>query len=45
MPSDTPFEELMRTAKDTQNWLVVASTQSQGSFYTLGDIDYTPMGL
>lgn len=39
------FEELMRTAKDTQNWLVVASKQSQGSFYTLGDISYTPMGL
>ena len=39
------FEELMRTAKDTQNWLVVASNASNGSFYTLGDIDYTPMGL
>lgn len=39
------FEELMRTAKDTQNWLVTASGQSSGSFYTLGDIDYSPMGL
>lgn len=39
------FEELMRTAQDTQNWLVVASNQNQGSFYTLGDIDYSAMGL
>lgn len=39
------FEELMRTAKDTQNWLVYASSQSNGSYYTLGDVEYTPMGL
>ena len=39
------FEEMMRTAKDTQNWLVVASKQNGGSFYTLGDIEYTTFGL
>lgn len=39
------FEELMRTAKDTQNWLVTASGQNSGSFYTLGDIDYSTFGL
>jgi hypothetical protein len=35
----------MRTAQDTQNWLVIASNQNEGSFYTLGDIDYSAMGL
>jgi hypothetical protein len=39
------FDEIMRTAKNTQNWLVYSSQQQGGSFYTLGDIDYTPMGL
>ncbi|MCC6584774.1 MAG: hypothetical protein IT271_13805 [Chitinophagales bacterium] len=39
------FEEMMRTAKDTQNWLVTSSKMTGGSFYTLGDIDYTYMGL
>ena len=39
------FEEIMRTAKDTQNWLAYSSKEQQGSFYTLGDIEYTPVGL
>ena len=39
------FDELMRTAQNTQNWLVIASNQNEGSFYTLGDIDYSAMGL
>ena len=36
---------MMRTAKDTQNWLVTASKMSGGSFYTLGDIEYSAFGL
>lgn len=40
------FDELMRTAQDTQKIeLVIASNQNEGSFYTLGDIDYSAMGL
>jgi hypothetical protein len=39
------MEEMMRTAKDTQNWLVTASKMSGGSFYTLGDIEYSAFGL
>ena len=39
------MEEMMRTAKDTQNWLVTASKMSGGSFYTLGDIEYSALGL
>ena len=38
------FESIMRTAKDTQNWLYVSS-QNGGSGYSLGNIDYTPIGL
>ena len=39
------LDEMMRTAKDTQNWLVTSSQTSGGSFYTLGDIDYSAIGL
>ncbi|MCB9034366.1 MAG: hypothetical protein H6553_11045 [Chitinophagales bacterium] len=39
------FEQLMRTAKDTQNWLVYSSEQQDASLYTLGDLEYTTMGL
>lgn len=39
------FDQMMRTAQDTQNWLVYSSKETAGSFYTLGDIEYTPMGL
>lgn len=39
------LEVLMRTAKDTQNWLVYSTKEQGGSFYTLGDIEYSPMGL
>ncbi|MEZ4879804.1 MAG: hypothetical protein R2801_06545 [Chitinophagales bacterium] len=39
------FEQLMRTAKDTQNWLVYSSEEQDASLYTLGDLEYTTMGL
>lgn len=39
------LEELMRTAKDTQNWLVYSTKEQGGSFYTLGDIEYSTLGL
>ncbi len=40
------FENMMRTAQDTQNWLVYSSqTAGSTSFYTLGNIEYTPLGL
>ena len=39
------LDEMMRTAKDTQNWLVTASQMTGGSFYTLGDIEYTTTGM
>jgi hypothetical protein len=35
------LEEIMRTAKDTQNWLVYSTKEQNGSFYTLGDIEYS----
>ncbi|MEO6456623.1 MAG: hypothetical protein ABIN97_21285, partial [Ginsengibacter sp.] len=39
------IDGLMRTAKDTQNWLYQTSTQRGGSGYSLGNIDYSPIGL
>ncbi len=39
------FENLSRTVKDTQNWLYYSSQKQGGSGYTLGEIDYTPLGL
>jgi hypothetical protein len=40
------FEEMMRTAKDTQNWLVTSSKMSGStSFYTLGDIEFNLTGM
>ena len=39
------FDNLVRTAKDTQNWLYLSSTLQGGSGYTLGDVSYTPLGL
>lgn len=40
------FENMMRTAQDTQNWLVTSSKMSGStSFYTLGDIDFTLTGM
>lgn len=39
------FEAMERTAKDTQNWLVYSTQQQGGSFYTLGDIEFTVMGM
>jgi hypothetical protein len=39
------MNELLRTAKDTQNWLYYSSQMQGGSGYSLGNIEYTPMGL
>jgi len=39
------FENLIRTAKDTQNWLYLSSQTQGGSGYSLGNIDYTPLGM
>lgn len=39
------FDSIIRTAKDTQNWLYYSSQQQGGSGYSLGDIEYTPIGL
>lgn len=40
------FESIMRTAQDTQNWLVYSSqTSGSSSIYSLGNIEYTPMGM
>jgi hypothetical protein len=36
---------MMRTAQDTQNWLVFSSMQQGGSYYSLGDIDYSTSGM
>lgn len=38
------FESIVRTAKDTQNWIYLSS-QNGGSGYSFGNIDYTPIGL
>lgn len=39
------FDNLVRTAKDTQNWLYLSSQYSKGSGYSLGNVDYTPLGV
>jgi hypothetical protein len=39
------LEELMKTAKETQNWLVYSTKEQGGSYYTLGDIEYSTVGL
>lgn len=40
------FDQMMRTAQDTQNWLITSSKMAGStSFYTLGDIDFTLMGM
>ena len=39
------FDQMMRTAQDTQNWLVYSSKETSGSFYTLGNIEYSAFGL
>lgn len=38
-------DSIVRTAKDTQNWLVYSSQKQGGSFYTLGIIDYSFKGI
>jgi len=39
------FDSIIRTAKDTQNWLYLSSQVQGGSGYSLGNIDYTPLGM
>ena len=39
------FDNMMRTVQDTQNWLVYSSMEQGGSFYTLGDIEFTTFGI
>ncbi len=39
------FENIVRTAKDTQNWLYYSSKLQGGSGYSFGNIDYTPAGI
>ena len=40
------FDQMMRTAQDTQNWLITSSKMvGSTSFYTLGDIDFTLTGM
>lgn len=39
------FDSIVRTAKDTQNWLYYSSQKQGGSGYSLGNIDYTPLGI
>lgn len=39
------FESIVRTAKDTQNWLYYSSLKQGGSGYSLGNIDYTLTGI
>ena len=39
------FESIIRTAKDTQNWLYYSSQLQGGSSYSLGNLDYTLSGI
>ena len=39
------IESLGRTAKITAEWIHYVSEREQGSAYTLGDFDYSPMGM
>ena len=39
------LDNLIRTAKDTQNWIYYSSQLQGGSGYTLGNIEYSTMGL
>lgn len=39
------LEQLVRTAKDTQNWLLYSSMRQGGSGYSLGNIEFTPLGI
>ena len=39
------FDNLVRTAKDTQNWIYLSSQATGGSAYSLGDVSYTPLGM
>lgn len=39
------LDSLIRTAKDTQNWLYYSSQLQGGSGYSLGNIDYSTAGI
>jgi hypothetical protein len=39
------FDSIVRTAKDTQNWLYYSTQKQGGSGYSFGNIDYTPAGI
>lgn len=39
------LENLVQTAEATARWLTVVSIREEGSGYTLGDFDYSPMGI
>ena len=39
------FDNLARTAKDTQNWIFLSSQVQEGSGYSLLVVSYTPMGM
>ena len=39
------FESIIITAMDTQNWLYYSSLRDGGSGYSLGNIDFTPLGI
>ena len=39
------LDSIVRTAKDTQNWLYYSSQLQGGSGYSLGNVEYTPIGL
>jgi hypothetical protein len=39
------IENLQNTAKSFQNWHAYEATLSGGAGYTLGDIDFTPLGI
>ncbi|HNY54064.1 MAG TPA: hypothetical protein PKI86_00495 [Chitinophagales bacterium] len=39
------LDSIVRTAKDTQNWLYYSSQIQGGSGYSFGNIEYTPLGI
>jgi hypothetical protein len=39
------LQNLTQTAEATARWLTVVSLREEGSAYTLGDFDYSPMGI
>jgi hypothetical protein len=39
------MENVTKTAKNTSQWLTYVSKTEKGSLYSLGELDYTPMGM